>query len=199
MDATISIRDRIIDAAWDRFYHYGFGKTSMAEIAKDCDMSAANIYRFFKNKSEIGSEVALRSFKKNEAFLRKVLQRDGLSAAKRLELFAVESLGYLVKEFSESPELAELVNFIANERWDVVTRRMDMFRSLIAEILAEGNRTGEFDIPDVAAAANDVRLALAMFHAPPILMIAIKRYPLEEYKDMARNVVSLLVNGLVGK
>ncbi len=43
-------REKIMEAAMARFSYYGFGKTTMAEIAKDCGMSAANIYRFFENK-----------------------------------------------------------------------------------------------------------------------------------------------------
>ena len=35
------IKNQILDAAFARFGQYGLGKTTMAEIAKDCDMSAA--------------------------------------------------------------------------------------------------------------------------------------------------------------
>ena len=35
---------RILEAASDRFLHYGYGKTTMSEIAKDCNMSTGNLY-----------------------------------------------------------------------------------------------------------------------------------------------------------
>ena len=40
-----------MNAAWERFVQYGFVKTTMAEIARDCGMSAANLYMFQSNKS----------------------------------------------------------------------------------------------------------------------------------------------------
>ena len=45
------IKEQIMAAAGKRFLQYGFNKTTMGEIAKDCHMSAANIYRFLKAKT----------------------------------------------------------------------------------------------------------------------------------------------------
>ncbi|MEZ5914966.1 MAG: TetR family transcriptional regulator [Parvularculaceae bacterium] len=36
----------ILDAASRRFLHYGYGKTTMSEIAGDCNMSTGNIAIF---------------------------------------------------------------------------------------------------------------------------------------------------------
>ena len=36
------IATQILDAASRRFLHYGYGKTTMSEIAKDCNMSTGN-------------------------------------------------------------------------------------------------------------------------------------------------------------
>ena len=49
------IQQRILHAAEERFQQYGYNKTTMAEIARDCDMSAANLYRYFENKLAIGA------------------------------------------------------------------------------------------------------------------------------------------------
>ena len=60
MQVADEVKQMIIDMADIRFRRYGFGKTTMAEIAKDCCMSAANLYRYFKNKQEIGVSIALK-------------------------------------------------------------------------------------------------------------------------------------------
>ena len=52
-ETTEAIKHDILDKAFLRFGRFGFGKTTMAEIAKDCDMSAGNLYRYFDNKKEI--------------------------------------------------------------------------------------------------------------------------------------------------
>jgi len=53
-----STREQILSAATGRFERYGYGKTTMAEIAGDCEMSAANLYRYFESKLDIGAALA---------------------------------------------------------------------------------------------------------------------------------------------
>lgn len=57
-DLKESIKTQILDAAMNRFARFGFGKTTMAEIAKECDMSAGNLYRYYENKAEIAAGCA---------------------------------------------------------------------------------------------------------------------------------------------
>ena len=46
-------REKILDAAHDRFLHYGYSKTTMNEIAGDISMSKALLYYYFPDKSEL--------------------------------------------------------------------------------------------------------------------------------------------------
>ncbi len=46
--APDEVRERIVEAANARFSHYGFNKTTLAEIAGDCSMSTTNLYRYFE-------------------------------------------------------------------------------------------------------------------------------------------------------
>ena len=48
-----SIKSQIVAAAKKRFTHFGYGKTTMAEVAADCGMSPGNLYRFFPGKLDI--------------------------------------------------------------------------------------------------------------------------------------------------
>ena len=47
------MRDRIVRAAEQRFRHYGYGKTTVSEIAADLSVSSAYIYKFFDSKVAI--------------------------------------------------------------------------------------------------------------------------------------------------
>jgi AcrR family transcriptional regulator len=49
--------DRIVRAAHRHFRHFGYGKTSMNDIAAACRMSAANLYRYYPGKLAIASAV----------------------------------------------------------------------------------------------------------------------------------------------
>lgn len=46
-------KDRILEAAYNRFVHYGYAKTTMNEIASDVSMSKALLYYYFPDKSQL--------------------------------------------------------------------------------------------------------------------------------------------------
>jgi AcrR family transcriptional regulator len=189
---TEDIKNQILDAAFQRFGRYGFGKTTMAEIARDCQMSAGNLYRYYPNKKEICADCAGRCMRSAEELWRKIINRPGLSPSQRLTTVVLEKLNFLHQQFSEHPPLFELVMYISGERGDLVSRHMGVLQSLVAEILAEGNRTGDFDIPDVLATAK-VFLAATTKFITPHFMGGMERNELE---SEAQGVVNLLVQGL---
>ncbi|TSJ37263.1 TetR/AcrR family transcriptional regulator [Mucilaginibacter corticis] len=46
-------REKILDAAYQRFLHYGYSKTTMNEIASDLSLSKALLYYYFPDKSQL--------------------------------------------------------------------------------------------------------------------------------------------------
>src|ERR1700749_4485889 len=46
-------REKILDAAYQRFLHFGYSKTTMNEIAGDLSMSKALLYYYFPDKSQL--------------------------------------------------------------------------------------------------------------------------------------------------
>lgn len=185
-------RERILDAAEERFSVYGFGKTTMAEIAKDCQMSAANLYRYFENKQDIGAAICSQCMSEKLSLLREVVRRPGLSSAQRLQEYVLEILRYTHNRTSDQDKISELVAHITSDRKDLVHNLVESEQGLIAEILAEGNRSGEFDIEDVIKAAEYVNAATVKFSVPIFMGL----YPLEEFENKARGVVQLLIKGL---
>ena len=57
MTATNELQDikkeKILEAAYNRFLHYGYSKTTMNEIAGDLSMSKALLYYYFPDKSQL--------------------------------------------------------------------------------------------------------------------------------------------------
>lgn len=53
-------RDKILEAAYQRFLHYGYSKTTMNEIAGDLSMSKALLYYYFPDKSQLYADVMRR-------------------------------------------------------------------------------------------------------------------------------------------
>ena len=186
------IKNQILDAAFERFGRYGIGKTTMVEIAKDCDMSAGNLYRYYPNKKEIAADCAARCMRNAEDLWREILKQPGLAPSERLTTIVQEKLNYLHQQFSDHPPLFELVMYISGERGDLVNSHMGVLQSLVAEILAEGNRTGEFSVPDVLATARVFLAATTKFIAPHFM----GGHELKALEKEAHEVVQLLVQGL---
>jgi AcrR family transcriptional regulator len=46
-------REKILEASYERFLHFGYSKTTMNEIAGDLSMSKALLYYYFPDKSEL--------------------------------------------------------------------------------------------------------------------------------------------------
>lgn len=192
MEKSQDVRTAVLQAANERFRNVGYGKTTMAEIAGDCDMSAANLYRFFENKEDIGAAIAARYMSEQEAEGRSVVRQSGLDAGERLEMFVL-TLGRSIWKIAVGERFTqELVNVICERRWDLVEGHIGAVRSLIAEILAQGNERGEFDVADISETAATIHVACKAFFAP--MMVC--HFSEDELEDSARRVVRLLVRGL---
>lgn len=192
---SVQIRTEILDAAEKRLRTYGYGKTTMAEIATDVGMSAANLYRYFENKLDIGAALAQRCFEQRFAVLQAVVDRQELSATQKLETFVIENLRYTHTQFSEAPKVNELVDIIVAERCELIQTKIETELKMINAILESGVQSGEFEIDDMLATTQAVQHATIKFSVPLFMTM----YPLDEFEQHAKNLVSLLVRGLSAK
>src|SRR6059058_3336800 len=55
--AEHSVRDQIVKAAHEYFAHYGYAKTTVADLAREIGFTKAYIYRFFESKQAIGEAI----------------------------------------------------------------------------------------------------------------------------------------------
>ncbi len=186
------LKIKILDAAEERFQVYGYGKTTMAEIAKDVNMSAANLYRYFQNKQDIAVECCERCMGQRSDDIRKAVRQPNLSASERLRMFAISSLRNNLDNLENTPKIKELIEFISEEHKNLVRDKVRAQCATIAEILAYGNETGEFDVADVIKAAGTVHASLVLFDFPLFDGL----FSREEFEVKANDVVDLLVNGL---
>ena len=188
----LDIHSQIVDAANTRFRHYGYGKTTMVEIAADTGMSAANLYRYFNSKQDIIAECANRCMCERVDRLRVAIRKSGMSAIEQLETYVLTDLN-MSHEMAEGDErISELVNNITLERPDMVYKKVEAENALIAEILLHGNETGEFNVDDITKTADAIHMSLIIFNVPSFMSL----YSLEEFKEKAKSVIELIVTGL---
>ena len=101
MNDITDTREQILNAAMERIHHYGYGTTTMSEIARDCSMSAGNIYRFFASKIDIAEAMA-RKFNAKVFEDYAILARKKTSASSRLREFFEMSLERTFKRMRKS-------------------------------------------------------------------------------------------------
>ncbi len=139
---------QILDAASRRFLHYGFKKTTMSEIAEDCNMSTGNLYRYFPSKMDI-AETFVRLLR-NEVFdsLRAISDDPSLKPAEKLRKFFQRKVRFAYDRFHNRPKAFELSQELIAERPKVALEWEANEGRILARILTEGEQTGVFAIEE---------------------------------------------------
>jgi len=189
------IREHILEAARSRFGAYGYNKTTMAEIAKDCDMSASNIYRFFENKLEIGATLSSACLNDRVTNMQLEIARHELSCEQRFRNLVLRMLRDNFEGMSENPKINELVVAVCNDKKDVIKQHSFNKRQVVEQLLLEANEKGEFSCSDVRRAAHAILTATVLFDMPLLL----SAYTLSEVEQKADELCDLLLDGLRAK
>lgn len=187
-----SPHDQILLAAKARFGHYGFNKTTMVEIAKDCKMSAANIYRHFKGKNDIIAVLATELFRSQEKELSIIVTTKYPNSTAKLHTFFQEALISTQNYVTEQSKMKEMVDFICKERFDLVQAHSQIIEGLIATILEEGEQNSEFVIHDMQRTAKTFKDATVMFHTP----LFMEMFCTEDLQASCENIINLLITGI---
>jgi AcrR family transcriptional regulator len=183
---------RIVAAARKRFQHFGYGKTSMAEIAGDCGMSPGNIYRFFPGKLDIAEAIATDDYKTHLERLTRLAAKPDRSVREKLRDLLVEGLRRTYARLEKDPRALELARVIAAERPDFSDWMSECERKLMVDLMEEAERRGEFSVADKNFTAETIQSATLKFRAPQLWsQVSLAR--LERELD---GVLTLLLEGL---
>jgi len=192
MPAQTDIRTKIVEAASKLISRYGYGKTTMADLAEACDMSPGNLYRYFPGKMEIAEQLAQQSFDHTISALRDVVRKPGLKATERLVKFLCTQLHVTHAQLHKDSKAFEIAEIIKRERPQLATQNMARIRALMAEILAAGNASGEFNIADVVSTAEMIENATWKYHFPQLF----SSLSLADLEKELQGVVSLVLRGI---
>ena len=167
MDAT---RYEILRHAEDLFGHYGFKKTSMADIAERTKMSPGNLYRYFRNKQAIGLAVVELFFRQSEAAMEVALMQ-GDNPETRIRMILTTGCRLIVGEMARNPKLMELVEWLTEEEdaWAALKQHIDWKRGKVEDQLALGVASGVFADKPVYETAVNLMHATKAFQMPQSL------------------------------
>lgn len=187
MDEKEATRERILAAAGARFMHYGYQKTTMAEIARDLDMSTGNLYRFFPSKLDIAEAIAIFHEKEEDALLERLTENpeDPVEAYRN---FCRTVLEETFRVIAESRKVFEIAQAISSERPQFANRRLATERIFIGRILKAGIEKGQFaPVDDIEFTAEMLQCATMKFRYPQLsncFNLAMLRRELEGVLDL---------------
>jgi len=188
-----TMRDGILKAAKQRFLHYGYPKTTMAEIACDCKMSPGNLYRYFPGKMDIAFSIAEKHGQKTLDDLREVVRDKTLSCVEKLKKFHFTVMQETYRSLEDDPKIYEIAQILSKDRPEFANAQMARERALLVEILSAGNASGEFHIDDVVFVAEMLQSATMKFSYPQLW----SKLSLEKLQRELSGVLNLVLGGLL--
>jgi AcrR family transcriptional regulator len=169
MDEKAETRERILHAAMNRIKHYGYGKTTMAEIAADSGMSPGNIYRFFEAKIDIAEAMARRHYSEEQLEQSAIARRKDLPPDQRLREIFFKRMRDNYNLFNENAKILEVAEVLSRERPLYFNEQLAQDRVVLAALLEEGCEQGLFRAGDFEYIAEMLQAAMVKFSIPQLI------------------------------
>lgn len=161
-------RDRILTEAERVFRRYGYTKTTVAEIAKACAMSPANIYRFFESKAAINEAITELILKRQEELALNIAA-EARPASQRLKKLIAEMHRFACAQFLKDSQVHEIVRKAMDEQWSVIGDHVERMRLLYRAVINDGVHSGEFSAKSIEARSTCVFNAVLPFCHPQLV------------------------------
>jgi AcrR family transcriptional regulator len=137
-------REQIIAAANEHFRHYGYNKTTVADLAKAIGLSTAYIYKFFDSKKAIG-EAACGLCLGKIAFSVQSIAEEQRPASERLRRVFLELARRGGALFFQDRKMHDIVAAALTEKWQSCETHDATLLAVIRRIVQDGREAGEFE------------------------------------------------------
>lgn len=184
-------RKLILDTAKSLLRRFGEDKLTVVDIARALHMSHANVYRFFKGKSEILDAITNEWLLRVEMFVEEIAGRPA-SAAQRIEAVVLELHRKRRQKLIEDAEVYETYRRVVELRPDVVAQRRERIVVVFKKLIEEGIQAGEFAPANVEEAATVLKDASTLFLHPLLIPTELST----DTEARARHVVVYILKAL---
>ncbi len=192
MNDKTETRKQILEAAMNRIVHYGYGKTTMSEIAGDCDMSAGNIYRFFASKIDIAEAMA-RKFNAELYQSYAEIARNDEPPAERLRHMFHHGLSRTYDSIEKEAKILEVAEVLGDERPLYMNECLAQERIYLCTVLEDGVAKGVFaPIEDCNYTAEMIQSGLMKYRFPQLF----SRLTLPKLRRELNGVLDIIIAGL---
>jgi TetR/AcrR family transcriptional regulator, cholesterol catabolism regulator len=184
-------RDEILRAAGRMFRERGFAETGMRDIASAAELSAANLYHYFRGKDEILFYCQDRAL---DRMLAAVAARPtpGARAAARLHAVLTEHLRTLLDEVEGATAHLQIESLPPALR-DRIVRKRDRYEHALRRLIADGVRAGDF------VAADPALVTRAMLGALNWTVTWFRPDGPQDAETVSRSVVEFLLRGIAAR
>jgi TetR/AcrR family fatty acid metabolism transcriptional regulator len=183
-------RRRILQAARHRLEHYGYEKTTMAEIAADAGMAVGSLYLHFRSKEDLLVAFAEDCQERYLRALERIASSDAPPSARLRELVRLRSLA-IKEQLEATPHGGDVLLRMMRSGHACCRRMEERELGMIESILREGAARGEFQVDDPAQTARVLRAAFAGCMPP----LSLGRPAGEVARDV-ESLYGLLLRGL---
>jgi len=173
------VREKILEVAEGQFRRIGYQKTTVADIADELGMSAANVYRFFQSKSAINQCICARLLDGAIELAWRHVRAEGDPAERREALL-------------EERRMHDMVAAAVSEHWENVKTYKERLNTIIEGLIREGVDAGVFAADDARIAADCVLGCFGMLLHPVMIEQCIDDDLDTKARQMARFVVRAL-------
>lgn len=145
-------RLRIMTKADELFRQYGFGKTTVADIAQELGMSTANIYKFFSSKNAIVESCANRNLGIMQQKLTAIVQENS-GAMDRIDRCILTIFRFHKELLQNERQIFKLVVSAIEEDWKCIQEFDKFLLETLTRLVHEGVKRKEFRPLDPAESA----------------------------------------------
>ena len=184
-------RYEILEKALDVFMDEGFEDATFQKIADKCGITRTTLYIYFKNKREIFNFSIKQFLSVLEATITEIRKTKELSHTEKL----IQVMTVIIVRLEENRRLLSVVMnylFVSKSDYDPndrVRRRTVRMRRLLASMLIEGIKDGEFTPGLNLKDANE--LVYSFIEAAIFRMAVLRHNSVEELKDAIKLAVQL--------
>lgn len=173
---------------------YGQEKVTVVDVARELGMSHANIYRFFRSKTDILDAVIDAWLADVEDFYKDVAGRPG-TVTERLEAVVLAVYQRRRAKYEQDPKVFLAFRRLIESRPDAVEKRKTVLFNVFREMFEEGIAKSEFTAIDAVKAAMVLEDATAIFLHP----LAIPNHSPNSTEERLKRVIHIVLGGLAAR
>ena len=193
-------REKILEAAYQQFLHYGYSKTTMNEIAGTVSMSKALLYYYFPDKSQLYIAVTRKLSNEYLNILEEKIT--GLNDLREAFIFQINtSHDFIVNNYNFFDFFRLNEQNLPDEIWEIINhirqREIDLLGSAIIAEAAKGKIKPVDNSREIVDLLLDALHGVGSGTTTPKKNIFPKKEHLEEIHKRRLLLIDLFIKGLM--